>query len=138
MTKAEFERLEDSILAGHQAEFSDQEISAMELRLINKKEKDDLLFRTADRNSRGIKAEAEKNTELAIKLYEENIADGYPATHSYNRLLILYRRTHRYENELRIIDHAKEVFKNDVAMQAKMDSRRIKALGLLEKTRIRK
>ena len=46
----------------------------------------------------------------AIALYEENISDTYPATHSYDRLMVLYRRRKDYYNELRVIESAIEKF----------------------------
>lgn len=133
MTPPEFERLEDSILAGRQETFSNEEISDLELRLKAKQEKDNLLYRTAERNNRGMYAESERNIDLAIKIYEENIADGYPATHSYDRLMILYRRAKQYQSELRVINRTKEIFGSDRAIQEKMDSRKTKALHLLQR-----
>lgn len=72
-----------------------------------------LLGRTVDRNSKGIIAERSGDIDTAIKLYEENIADGYPATHSYSRLAIIYRKLERFEDELRILDRTIDVYSKE-------------------------
>lgn len=62
----------------------------------------DLLAETARRNSEGIAFEKAGRIDKAIKVYEENIAAGHHARHSYNRLMIIYRKQKQYDNELRI------------------------------------
>ena len=55
--------------------------------------------------------EKEGNIEAAIKKYESNIFDGcYQARHSFDRLIILYRKEKDYNNEIRVIKRAIEVF----------------------------
>lgn len=69
-----------------------------------------LLGKTADLNMQGIALEKSGNIEDAIKLYEENIALGYPAAHAYTRLMVLYKRLKRPEDEKRVILRAIEVY----------------------------
>lgn len=68
------------------------------------------LSKTADLNTQGIKFEKEGDIAGAIKLYEENIAMKYPATHAYERLMILYHKAKDYEKEARVIGLAIDVF----------------------------
>ena len=74
------------------------------------KRKTELLNTTASLNLQGIEFEKQGNIKEAIKLYEKNVTLGYPATHSYKRLAILYRKNDDKENELRICNHAIEKF----------------------------
>lgn len=69
-----------------------------------------LLQDTAARNNEGSAYEKLGRTDEAIAIYEENISDGYPALHAFERLMILYRRRKDYENEVRVIRRAIEVF----------------------------
>lgn len=62
------------------------------------------------RNNSGIHYEKEGKIEEAIKVYEENIEQGFPAMHSYTRLMIIYRRLKDYDNEQRVIHRAIEVY----------------------------
>lgn len=62
------------------------------------------------RNNNGIELERGGKIDEAIKVYEENIADGYPTMHSYTRLMIIYRRLKDYDNEQRVIHRAIEVY----------------------------
>lgn len=68
------------------------------------------LNETATNNNLGIEAEKDGNIDKAIQHYEKNIIVGYPATHSYERLMKIYRRRRQYKDELRIIDTAIDVF----------------------------
>ena len=61
-------------------------------------------------NSEGIDYEKEGKIDNAISVYEENIKIGYPAHHSFKRLMILYRKNKDYENERRVILRSIEVF----------------------------
>jgi hypothetical protein len=71
---------------------------------------DELAKRTADRNEAGREAEAQDNAEAAIKLYEENIKEGYPDPFAFDRLMVLYRKLKRYKDELRVIKRGIRVF----------------------------
>lgn len=68
------------------------------------------LYDTARLNNEGIALEKEGCIEEAINVYEQNIEIGYPATHSYERLMILYRKRKDYENEIRVARLAVDVF----------------------------
>lgn len=61
-------------------------------------------------NNKGIEYEKSGNIKLAIKTYEKNILNDYPAHHSHKRLMVLYRKNKDYVNELRVIERALEVF----------------------------
>lgn len=61
-------------------------------------------------NMKGKELEKEGHIEEAIKLYEENLTLGYPATYSYERLMVLYRKLKDIENEKRVIKLAIRVF----------------------------
>ena len=74
------------------------------------KEREKKLSQCAKRNNNGIAFEKAGKIKSAIRVYEENITDGYPAHHSYKRLMILYHRAKDYENEQRVIYRALEVF----------------------------
>lgn len=80
----------------------------------------DNLTATVSLNNSGIELEKEGKVEDAIKVYEENVKGGYPALHSYKRLMILYRRQKMYSDEIRIILRAIEVFSVENERRAKM------------------
>lgn len=67
---------------------------------------------TCCRNNEGIAFEKDGKIGEAIKVYEENIELGFPAMHSYTRLMIIYRRLKDYDNEQRVIRRAIEVYVN--------------------------
>lgn len=72
---------------------------------------DKALFDCVNRNNNGIELEKSGDIDKAISIYEENIAgDCYPATHSFDRLMILYRKRKDYDNEIRVIEKAIIVF----------------------------
>ena len=71
------------------------------------------LEETASNNNNGILAEKEGRIDDAIRIYENSILDEYPATHSYDRLMILYRKRKDYENEIRVIKIAIRVFEKE-------------------------
>lgn len=73
-------------------------------------ERENLLQRTAMLNSKGIELEKLKDVDGAIKVYEENIAIGYPASHSFDRLRILYRKKGDILNEKRVLCRRYEVY----------------------------
>lgn len=58
----------------------------------------------------GIDLEKEGMVNEAISVYEKAIIPQLPATHPYNRLMILYRKKKDYENEIRVIKIAISVF----------------------------
>ena len=76
------------------------------------------LAKTAEYNNQGIELEKGNRIEEAIKIYEKAIALRYPATHAYDRLMILYRRIGQYEQEQRVINLAVEVFSEENKQRA--------------------
>jgi len=73
-------------------------------------EKERIFAKTVELNNAGIEFEKNGDISSAILVYEENIELRYPATHSYERLMILYRKMKDAENEIRVINIAIDVF----------------------------
>ena len=73
-------------------------------------DKEASLKNTAYNNNKGIELEKLGRIEDAISVYENNISgDCYPACHSFDRLMILYRKQKRYDDEIRVIEKAIEI-----------------------------
>ena len=72
--------------------------------------KEQILNETCELNNQGIAYEKEGKIEEAIRCYEQNVRLGYPATHSYERLCILYRKIGNNKNEMRILEKAIKKF----------------------------
>lgn len=68
---------------------------------------------TARLNNTGMYLEKKGEIDTAISVYEENVANGYPATHSYDRLMVIYRKLKDYKNERRIINKAIDIFTSE-------------------------
>ena len=68
---------------------------------------------TVTLNNQGISQEKAGDEEAAIATYEECIKTGYPATHAYDRLLVLYRKRKDYISEKRVCQLAIDTFKNE-------------------------
>ncbi len=81
-----------------------------------------LLQNTAARNNEGIVCEKTGQEDKAIALYEDNIADGYPATHAFERLMKIYRRRKEYDNEIRVIRRAINIFSEENKRRAEAAS----------------
>lgn len=80
---------------------------------IKKQKIDDKAFsKLVNRNIKGIKYEKEGKVDLAIKLYEKNIAENFEGNHPYDRLAIIYRKKKDYQNEVRVLNKAIDVFSN--------------------------
>lgn len=71
------------------------------------------LAKTVELNNQGMVLEKASRIEEAIDMYEKCISIRYPATHAYERLMILYRKIGAYEQEQRIIGIAVEVFSEE-------------------------
>lgn len=91
-------------------EFTKEEAEKARLNFRNAARNEYNLQRTAYLNGKGIAAEKAGNTEEAVAIYEAVIALGYPATHAYTRLMVLYRRNRKPEEEVRVITKAISVF----------------------------
>lgn len=90
------------------------------------------LFACAELNNKGIAHEKADEIDLAIETYEKNIKLRYPATHSYERLMILYRKRKEYQKELEVIDIALQVFNSNQELLDKYNSRKAKTIKLYE------
>lgn len=71
------------------------------------------LHQTVTNNNDGIAFEKQGDIASAIEVYENNLRIEYPASHSYNRLMIIYHKEKRYEDEARVIKKAIEIFSSD-------------------------
>lgn len=91
--------------------------------------KNEALENCAALNNEGIAYEKSGDIDAAIRVYEANIALGYPAHHAFRRLMVLYRKQKDYENEIRVIHLAEEVLGGDWSYRLE------KAQKLLEKSK---
>ena len=104
----DFQKLMDFSMKGYKfVDIPDEEIRKLDQLLKQRDDEDKLLAKTAALNNKGIAYEKSGSIDKAIKCYEENILIGYPARHSFDRLMILYRKL----NELRVIEKAIKIFK---------------------------
>ena len=58
------------------------------------------------RNLDAMEHEAGGRTDLAIELYEQNVAEGFVGDWPYTRLAAVYERTRRYEDAVRVLTSA--------------------------------
>lgn len=84
-------------------EVSDSEYREMMLIYERKQSDDKWISECAELNNEGISHEKNGDVESAIKVYERNICPGcWPARHSFDRLLVLYRKKKDYDSEKRV------------------------------------
>ena len=83
-----------------------------------------LIHMTAKLNNEGQAAEANKDYDSAIKIYELNVSLGGIATHQYERLMILYRKKKDYQNEIKTIDRYIDIFMKENERRAKIAKER--------------
>lgn len=110
-----FWKTQDAISKGRWCiEITQAKLDALRKKAQSKAEKDAKLKLCVERNNIGIGYEKSANTQLAIDIYEENIKSGcYPARHSFDRLLVIYRKLKDYKNEKRVCKRAESVFKSE-------------------------
>lgn len=102
-----FVQLENASFCGKWAFITTSTIIELDKRLSERKAKDKKLSACAKLNNLGKEYEADGKLSLAIKTYEKNISgDCYPATFSFDRLMVLYRKSKDYEKELAVIEKA--------------------------------
>jgi tetratricopeptide (TPR) repeat protein len=65
------------------------------------------------RNLDGMEHEAAGRTDLALALYEQNVAEGFPGDWPYSRLVSAYERQGAYDEAERVLRRAIEVTKAD-------------------------
>lgn len=94
-------------------EMPKSDYDAMMQSLAATEEKNRRLAETAAANDKGIALEKKGDIDGAIAIYERNIKLGYPATHSYDRLLVLCHQLNRSDDEERIASLACEMFPGD-------------------------
>lgn len=63
-----------------------------------------------ENNLRGIELEKAGRTDEAVALYEQNVAACFEGSHPYNRLAIIYRKRKDYDNEIRVLRRAVEMY----------------------------
>lgn len=98
----------------------------------------DELSRVSGNNNLGIDYEKRGDVDMAIRVYEGNIAMDspsmeFPARHSYDRLMVIYRRRKDYDNEIRIIRRALKIFARFDDDVERYSERLNKAIALKEK-----
>lgn len=71
---------------------------------------DNIFNKQSERNLKGEELEKQGDIKGAAMLYEQNLKEGFPGTHPYDRLGILYEKEKNYEEEIRVINRAIEVF----------------------------
>ncbi len=76
----------------------------------SKENSDDNFSNQVNRNLKGKENEQKGENEVAIKEYEKNIKEGFEGNHPYDRLAIIYRKNKDYDNEIRVLNRAIEVF----------------------------
>ena len=76
---------------------------------------DMLLKKTAMLNNQGIEFEKQNSLDGAIYAYEKNVELGYPARHAYDRLLVIYRKLGRKDDEIRIAELAIKMFPQETS-----------------------
>jgi len=88
----------------------EKDLDQMQQELADKTFQMDLLSKTTSLNNKGSELERNGNIGAAIESYEECIKLQYPARFSYERLMVLYRKAKQYDDEMRVIDIAIQLF----------------------------
>lgn len=102
-------------------EVSEQEYRTMMERYKKKQLDERRLSECVELNNKGIELEKNGEADAAIEVYEKNIKPGcWPARHSFDRLLVLYRKRKDYTNELRVCKAAIELFDGEVKYKERM------------------
>lgn len=115
-----FIELQNLLLSGERyAVLQDNVISSIEETLLLKKEEERAIYECAELNNCGIEQEKSGNIAAAISTYEKNLTLNSPATHSYERLMVLYRKQKEYDKEISVIEKAINVFRNENERRAK-------------------
>jgi tetratricopeptide (TPR) repeat protein len=73
-------------------------------------ESDNYFSNQVDRNLKGKEYEKKGEIEFAIREYEENLKEKFGGSHPYNRLAIIYRKNKDYDNEIRVLNSAIEIY----------------------------
>ena len=128
-----FMELNKLSLQGTCAHITTSTIIELDRRLAERKAKDKALSDCARLNNKGKEYEKAGKITLAIRTYEKNIAGNcYPATHSFDRLMVLYRKQKEYDKELAVIEKALMVFDIEDLL-SKYENRKRKVVELINK-----
>ncbi len=68
----------------------------------------------ADINLKAMELEKRGDVDTAIMLYEKNVSHHFDGNFPYDRLAIIYRKKKDYDNEIRILETAIDVFTHEV------------------------
>jgi len=63
-----------------------------------------------DRNLKGKELEKQGKIEEATALYELNVSDEVDTPFPYNRLVVIYRKQKRFDDEVKILDKTVKMF----------------------------
>lgn len=98
---------------------------------------DNCFSNQVDRNLKGKEYEQTGEVELAIKEYEENVKEVFEGSHPYNRLAIIYRKKKDYDNEIRILNIAIEIYTelSTDSPRQDVDPKLVKFIKRLEKAK---
>ena len=77
---------------------------------------------TASLNNEGIELEKDGKEDEAIIVYEKNVSRRCAATHSYDRLLVIYRKRKDVDNELRIAKLASAIFPKETKYKKRISA----------------
>lgn len=66
-------------------------------------------------NLKAMEYEKNKNIEKAIEFYEKSISYDFTGNHPYDRLAIIYRKNKDYDNEIRVLNKAINVFSKNTS-----------------------
>lgn len=106
-----FSQMEEAVLRGNNfIEVSDEKMLTLNEKLREHLQYEYRLNAYCALNGQGMDYEKRGNIDGAIELYEKSIKIGFPAHHSFKRLMVIYRRKKDIENELRVINTALKVF----------------------------
>lgn len=81
---------------------------------------DRMIAQIAALNNVGIEYEKTGNIDAAIAAYQQNVSSGAVATHSYERLMIIYRKRQEYDKEIDVIEKAIDVFSKENERRAEI------------------
>ena len=76
-------------------------------------------YESVDNNLNGIELEKQGKESKAIELYKKNVAKRFDGNHPYDRLAIYYRKNKDYDNEIKVLETAIDVFTHDVPKERK-------------------
>ena len=94
--------------------FPKHRLDELEAKKTAYKSRTEKLFKCAELNNKGMELEKQGKIAEAIAIYEDNIkGDCYPARHSFDRLLVLYRKAKDYENEKHVAEKAISLFSDN-------------------------